>query len=119
MKVRYSYLEEQFRERAEIFRAIDELVIQTGDYTLGKPVQEFETKFAGLLGAKYAVGVNSGTDALILPMKAIGIGPGDEVITVSQTFIATVGAIAATGARPVFVDVTDEFIIDPKKLRRL
>lgn len=112
MKVKYSYLEEQFKDHGAIFDDIDEL-IKTGDYTLGKPVQEFEQKFADLVGARYAVGVNSGTDALFLSLKAIGVGAGDEVITTPNTFIATVGAIVASGARPVFVDVTDEFTIDP------
>jgi len=113
MKVKYSYLEEQFKDHKEIFNRLDKL-IQSGDYTLGKPVQEFEQKFAGLIGTKYAIGVNSGTDALFLSLKAIGVGQGDEVITVPNTFIATVGAIMATGARPVFVDVTDEFTINPE-----
>lgn len=112
MKVKYSYLEEQFQGHQVVFDEIDE-VIKTGDYTLGKPVKEFEQKFAGLIGAKYAAGVNSGTDALFLSLKAIGVGAGDEVITTPNTFIATVGAIVAAGARPVFVDVTDEHTINP------
>lgn len=112
MKVKYSYLEEQFKDYPIIFEKIAE-VVKSGDYTLGKAVQEFEEKFAGILGAKYAVGVNSGTDALFLSLKAIGVGPGDEVITAPNTFIATIGAVAATGARPVFVDITDEFVINP------
>lgn len=112
MKVKYSYLEEQFKDYPSIFEKIA-AVVKSGDYTLGNAVQEFEEKFAGLLGAKYAVGVNSGTDALFLSLKAIGVGAGDEVITMPNTFIATIGAIAATGARPVFVDITDEFVINP------
>jgi dTDP-4-amino-4,6-dideoxygalactose transaminase len=111
VKVKYSYLEEQFKDYRVIFDKIAE-VVKSGDFTLGKAVQEFEEKFAALLGAKYAVGVNSGTDALFLSLKALGIGPGDEVITSPNTFIATVGAIGATGARPVFVDVTDEFVLN-------
>jgi len=112
LKIRYSYLEEQFRDYQVIFDKIAE-VVKTGDYTLGKAVSEFEGKFAERIGAKYAVGVNSGTDALFLSLKALGVGPGDEVITVPNTFIATVGAIVATGARPVFVDITDEYVINP------
>ncbi|MEW6386725.1 MAG: DegT/DnrJ/EryC1/StrS family aminotransferase [Thermodesulfobacteriota bacterium] len=112
MKVKYSYLEEQFRDYPAIFAKIAR-VVETGDYTLGRAVAEFEEKFAALLGAKYAVGVNSGTDALFLSLKALGVGPGDEVITTPNTFIATVGAIVAAGARPVFVDVTDEYVMDP------
>ena len=113
MKVKYSYLEEQFQDHKAIFGSIDEL-IKTGDYTLGKPVQEFEKKFAKLIGTKYAVGVNSGTDALFLSLKAIGVGVGDEVITAPNTFIATVGAIVAAGAKPVFVDVLDDYTINPE-----
>ncbi|VEN74525.1 Pleiotropic regulatory protein [Candidatus Desulfarcum epimagneticum] len=112
MKVQYSYLQEQFKDYKVIFEKISD-VIKTGDYTLGKAVWDFEEKFAALLGSKYAIGVNSGTDALFLSLKALGIGPGDEVITAVNTFIATAGAIAATGARPVYVDVTDEYVIDP------
>ena len=113
MKVKYSYLEDQFKDHRTIFDEIDKL-IKTGDYTLGKPVQEFEKKFAKLIGTKYAIGVNSGTDALFLSLKAIGVSVGDEVITAPNTFIATVGAIVATGARPVFVDVLDDYNINPE-----
>jgi dTDP-4-amino-4,6-dideoxygalactose transaminase len=113
MKVEYSYLEEQFKDHQAIFDEIDKL-IKTGDYTLGKPVQEFEKKFAKLIGTKYAIGVNSGTDALFLSLKVIGVGVGDEVITVPNTFIATVGAIVAAGARPVFVDVLDDYTVNPE-----
>src|SRR5207253_5832510 len=87
-------------------------IIETGDYTLGKPVEEFEARFAALVGCRHAIGVNSGTDALRLCLKAVGVGPGDEVITVANTFIATVGAIADVGARTVFVDCTDDFCMD-------
>lgn len=113
MKVKYSYLEEQFKDHNSIFNDINKL-IETGDYTLGKPVDEFEEKFATVIGAKYAIGVGSGTDALFLSLKVIGVGAGDEVITTPNTFIATVGAIVATGAKPVFVDVADEYTINPK-----
>jgi dTDP-4-amino-4,6-dideoxygalactose transaminase len=111
MRVRYSYLEEQFKDFENIFKKIAE-VVKSGDYTLGKAVREFEENFAALIGTRFAIGVNSGTDALFLSLKAIGIGSGDEVITTPNTFIATVGAIVASGARPVFVDITDEFVIN-------
>lgn len=117
MKVKYSYLEEQFEDHEAIFNAFDDL-IKTGDYTLGKPVIEFEKRFADLIGARYGIGVNSGTDALFLSLKTIGAGAGDEVITSPNTFIATVGAIVASGARPVFVDITDEYTIDPKLIEK-
>ena len=112
MRVKYSYLDEQFKDYQNIFKNIAE-VVKTGDFTLGKAVREFEEKFSNLLGARYGVGVNSGTDALFLSLKVIGVGLGDEVITTPNTFIATVGAIVASGARPVFVDVTDEYVLNP------
>ena len=112
MKLEYSYLKEQFADHKAIFDEIDGL-IESGDYTLGSAVEEFEKRFSRLIGTKYAIGVNSGTDALFLSLKAIGVGPGHEVITSPNTFIATVGAIAAAGARPVFVDVLDDYTINP------
>ncbi len=113
MNVRYSYLEEQFKDHQSILDGISGLV-RSGDYTLGRSMQEFEEAFAAILGARYAVGVNSGTDALFLSLKAAGVGPGDEVITAPNTFIATVGAIVAAGARPVFVDIVhNDYVIDP------
>ena len=111
MRVTFSYLQEQFKDYQVYLDKISE-VVTAGDYTLGQAVTEFEARFAALLGAKYAVGVNSGTDALFLSLKAIGVGPGDEVITTPNTFIATVGAIVASGARPVFVDCNDEYVIN-------
>jgi len=110
-KVRYSYLLEQFADPKPILDEIGRLVA-TGDFTLGKPVAQFEERFAALIGTRYAIGVGSGTDALKLPLKALGIGHGDEVITAANTFIATVGAIAETGAKPVLVDCDDSFCMD-------
>jgi dTDP-3-amino-2,3,6-trideoxy-4-keto-D-glucose/dTDP-3-amino-3,4,6-trideoxy-alpha-D-glucose/dTDP-2,6-dideoxy-D-kanosamine transaminase len=109
--VRYSYLLEQFADPAPILAEIARLVA-TGDFTLGKPVAEFERRFADLIGTRHAIGVGSGTDALKLPLKALGIGHGDEVITAANTFIATVGAIAETGATPVLVDCDDTFCMN-------
>lgn len=107
-KVRYSYLLEQFADPGPIFAELRRLVA-TGDFTLGKPVAEFERRFADLIGVRHAIGVASGTDSLKLPLKALGIGPGDEVITAANTFIATVGAIAETGACATLVDCNDSF----------
>ena len=80
--------------------------------SLGKPLDKFEKQFAKLIGTKYAVGVNSGTDAIKLSLKVIGIKPGDEVITAANTFVATVGAICELGAVPVFVDCDDSFCMN-------
>ena len=112
MRVRYSPLAQQFAEPDEIFDELRALV-RSGDFTLGKPVGEFEAMFAAAVGIRHAIGVGSGTDALKLPLKALGLGPGDEVITTANTFWATVGAIAEVGAKPVFVDTDDTFCTPP------
>ena len=111
MKVRYSYLPQQFAEADDLWAALKAFV-PTGDFTLGKPLAEFERRFADLIGTKHAIGVGSGTDAIKLSLKALGVGYGDEVITAANTFIATVGAINEIGARPVFVDCDDTFCMD-------
>ena len=115
MRVPFSYLPEQFADPEPVFARLRQ-VVATGDFTLGAPVAEFERRFAVLVGSRHAIGVNSGTDALRLSLKATGVGPGDEVITAANTFIATVGAIAAVGARTVFIDCTDDFCMDLSQL---
>jgi len=91
--------------------------LKSGSFILGKNVKTFEEKISKLVGAKYAVGVNSGTDALFLSLKALDIGSGDEVITTPFSFIATAEVIANCGARPVFVDIEPEtFNIDADKI---
>jgi dTDP-3-amino-3,4,6-trideoxy-alpha-D-glucose transaminase len=90
--------------RAEIDRAIAR-VLASGRFILGAEVAAFETEFADFLGARHAVGVASGTQALALALAALGIKPGDEVVTVAMTFVATAIAIEEVGAKPVFVDV--------------
>ncbi len=114
-KVEWSYLQEQFKYNDKIFEVFKKF-IPTGDFTLGKPLAEFESKFAKIVGSKYVLGVASGTDAIKLSLKAQGIGHGDEVITAANTFIATVGAINEIGAKPVLVDCTDDFCVDYTKI---
>lgn len=113
MKINWSYLPKQFSDdvTTAILEELKEF-LPTGDLTLGKPVAEFERRFAKMIGTKHAIGVNSGTDAIKLSLKALGVGPGDEVITTANTFIATVGAIGELFATPVFVDCTDNFCMD-------
>ena len=111
MKVRYSYLSQQFSNCDDLWDNLKKFV-KTGDFTLGKELAKFEKRFARLIGTKYAVGVNSGTDAIKLSLKTLGINPGDEVITAANTFVATVGAICELGAIPVFVDCNDTFCMD-------
>lgn len=114
MFVRYSYLKEKFpREVAdEIFNKMWADVISEGDFTLGRAVREFEQKFAELVGAKHAIGVANGTDAIKLPLKALGVGPGDEVITAANTFVASLGAIVECYATPVLVDMAPGYVLD-------
>ena len=88
-------------------------MLDHGQFILGDEVDEFERLFAELCGTSYAVGVNSGTDALILSLKALGVGPGDEVITVSNSFVASTGCVALVGASPVFIDVREDYNMDP------
>jgi dTDP-3-amino-2,3,6-trideoxy-4-keto-D-glucose/dTDP-3-amino-3,4,6-trideoxy-alpha-D-glucose/dTDP-2,6-dideoxy-D-kanosamine transaminase len=111
MRVRYSYLRQQFGDCEDLWRELRAFV-PTGDFTLGKPLQEFERRFAELIGVRHAIGVNSGTDAIKLALRACGVGYGDEVITAANTFVATVGAICEIGAKPVFVDCDDTFCMD-------
>jgi dTDP-4-amino-4,6-dideoxygalactose transaminase len=80
-------------------------VLESSEFVLGQEVEAFEKEFAVYCGAQYSIGVNSGTSALHLALLAAGVGPGDEVITVPFTFVATVAAICYAGARPVFVDI--------------
>ena len=118
MKVRYSYLPQQFKNCEDLWKELKKFVA-TGDFTLGKPLKKFENNFAKLIGAKHALGVNSGTDAIKISLKVLNIKRGDEVITAANTFVATVGAIHELGAKIVFVDVMPENLsIDPDDLRR-
>ena len=93
-------------------------VLKNGDLILRKDVEDFEKSIAKFSGVKYAVGVNSGTDALIFSLIAAGIKEGDEVITVSHTFFATIEAIHHCKARPILIDVRDDFLMDESKLER-
>ncbi len=117
MQVPYNYLDQQFADVEAHFQDLRKLVA-TGEFTLGPFVEAFEKKFAAYVGAKHAIGTNTGTGALILSLKAVAVRPGQEVITVANTFIATVGAIVAAGARPVFVDCDDRYQMDVSALER-
>ncbi|MBL7142507.1 MAG: DegT/DnrJ/EryC1/StrS family aminotransferase [Candidatus Pacebacteria bacterium] len=94
-------------------------VLSRGDLILRQDVEEFEKNLALVAGTKYAVGLNSGTDALILSLRAAGIGPGDEVITVSHTFLASIAAIVHVGAKPILIEVKEDFTIDVDKIEEV
>jgi dTDP-4-amino-4,6-dideoxygalactose transaminase len=106
-----AYSEQYQRLAGEIDCAIKR-VLKGGDLILRDDVHRFENNLAAFLGMDYAVGTNSCTDAMLLSLRAAGIGPGDEVITVSHTFVATVAAIVHSGATPVLVDIGQDFNMD-------
>ena len=104
--------------KLEVMAAFEE-VLDSMELFLGPQLQAFEREFAAYCDSQYGVGVASGTDALTLALRACNIGPGDEVITVSNTFIATVEAIAQVGATPVFVDIDPyTYVMDWRQLKR-
>jgi dTDP-4-amino-4,6-dideoxygalactose transaminase len=109
----------EYRElAAEIDEAVHR-VLASGRYILGPEGAALESEIAAFVGAPHAVGVNSGTDALHLPLRAAGIGSGDDVVMPSFTFVATAEAVSYTGARPVFADIDAKtFCLDPRALEK-
>jgi len=105
------------RMESEIDAAIKK-VLTGGDFILRQQLRDFESNVASFLGVDYAVGVNSGTDAMHLSLLAAGLGQGDEVITVAHTFVATVAVIVHCGATPILVDVDEDFNMDVEQLER-
>lgn len=103
--------------KPEIDEAIQS-VISDSAFILGKHAKRFEEEFAHFCNARYCIGVGNGTDALMLALTACGVGPSDEVITVSHTFIATAEAVTRTGAKVVFVDIDDSYCIDPALIEK-
>jgi dTDP-4-amino-4,6-dideoxygalactose transaminase len=117
MRVPLLDLSEQYRRLAEpIRREVDE-ILRTQSFILGPKVEEFEKAFAQYCGARHAVGVSSGTDALLVILMSLGIGAGDAVITTAYSFFATAGCVARVGATPLFVDIDPEtFNLSPAAL---
>jgi aminotransferase EvaB len=109
----WSYLEDYRKNKKKILSLIDQ-VFQSGNLILSKEVSNFEENFSKFTNNKFGIGVNSGTDALMIALMAIGIKEKDEVITVSNTAVPTVSAIVACNAKPVFVDINkDDFLMNP------
>jgi len=113
-KIRHNYLQKQFKDvEIDILESVKKL-LRSCDFTLGNSVIKFENKVKKFLKAKYVVSVGSGTDALMLSLKAANVKEGDEVITTPYTFYATIGAIVTAGAKPVFVDIKEDFNLNEK-----
>ena len=120
MRVPLLDLSEQYRLLAEPIRQEFDEIIQTQSFILGPKVEQFERALADYCGARHAIGVSSGTDALLAILMALGIGPGDAVVTTAYTFFATAGCIARVGATPIFVDIDPvTFNISPLAIAQL
>ncbi|WP_315072367.1 DegT/DnrJ/EryC1/StrS family aminotransferase [uncultured Clostridium sp.] len=110
-------LKAQYKSVSEDLDRVTKEVLSSANYIMGKNVTEFEKEFAEYIGVKHAISVGNGTDALVIALKSLGIGSGDEVITSTFTYFASAESISAVGATPVFVDVEKEtFNIDPAKI---
>ena len=116
--VPYNYLPFEFKENKKIFAEWNNLIKKT-DFTLGEYNLKFEKLFCKYSGAKFCISTNNGTDALILALKSLNIKKNDEVITVTNSFYATTGAIVAVGATPVFADCDSRYQIDVNKIEKL
>jgi dTDP-4-amino-4,6-dideoxygalactose transaminase len=106
----------QYQHHKKEFDSVFEEIMSRGDFILRMHLAEFENKIAAYVGTKHAIGVNTGTDALYLSAHALGFRPGDEVITIAHTFVATVGAIVQCGATPILLDIRDDFNIDTEEI---
>lgn len=115
-KIKFSALDKQHQQLLPELLEATRQVLSSGNFILGDAVSQFETTFADYHKISHAIGLASGTDALILPLKALGIGPGDEVITTVNTFITTVSSIALVGATPVLIDAGPDDNIDVDKI---
>ena len=118
MKVSFVGLDRQYSYlRGELINEFDRIG-KSGVYILGQTLSKFEGEAAKFCGVKYAIGVGNGSDALVLILKALGVGPGDEVITCPNSFIATAWVINAVGAKPIFVDSSEDYNIDAQKISK-
>lgn len=116
MKVKCNVLDRQFFQYQQEYEEAALRVLRSGWYVLGNEVKQFEEEFAAFTGRKYCVGLNSGLDALIMSVRALGISQGDEVIVQANTYIATVLGITENGAIPVFVEPDEYYNIDADKI---
>ena len=117
LKIKHNYLKEQFSDYKIIFKKISK-VIKFNDFTLGFEVEKFENNFKKIISAKYCIGVGSGTDAIYLALKCLGLKSGDEVITTPYTFYATINAIVQADCIPKFVDAQNDFNLNPDLIEK-
>ena len=118
VQVPYADLGLQARSRKKELLSACERVLDSGQYILGPSVAQFENDFAAYCGTRHAVGVSNGTSALVLVFRALGLGPGDEVITAPNSFIASASSIALAGGKPVFADIGPDMNLDPASVER-
>lgn len=114
MKIEFNRLDLQYKKYQSKLDEAALRVLGSNQYILGSELQNFEKSFAEYTDTQHCIGVNSGTDALILALRVLGIGPGDEVIVPANTYIATVIAVTENRATPIFVEPNDYYLIDPK-----
>ena len=115
--IEFAGLKQEYNEISRQIKKAIGRVLSRAWYVLGEELAGFEEEFSSYVGTRYGIGVNSGSDALLLALRALGIGEGDEVLTVSHTFISTVDGIVRNNAEPVFVDIdADTFCIDASKM---
>jgi dTDP-4-amino-4,6-dideoxygalactose transaminase len=113
----WDYLKEYKKIKRNLLKKIDK-TFSSGNLILGPEVEKFEKNFRKFIGAKYGIGVGNCTDAIYIALKSLNIGHGDEVITVSNTAIPTITAIVNAGAKPKFVDIKDNYLIDENKIEK-
>lgn len=119
MKVPFVDLSREASSISDELINVTSKVLNSGQYVFGPNLDAFEEKFSDYCDVKYAIGVGNGSDALVLIMRSLGIGPGDEVICPANSFIASAWSIVAVGAKPIFCDVGDDFLISLENLGRI
>ena len=118
MKVELIDLKQRYQEESSQILSCIKKVLSKGHLVLTEELNNFEKNVCKYTGSKYCLGLNSGTDALMMSLWSLGIGKGDEVITSPTSFVATVGAIIHVGATPVFVDIDEDLNIDVNKIEK-
>jgi len=117
-KVRFTNPQKQYADHRDEFIAAFDDVLSRGDIVIRSDLKKFEEDLATFIGTKYAIGVNSGTSAIYLGLRAAGVKEGDEVITVAHTFIASISCVHLLGAKPVLIDVKEDFNMDPALIEK-